>query len=143
MVEQKIKYIETFPDKIDITFDSAKDFYEYYSKRLSEVAVILDFYSDKSKYRYNDWKKIHVRLNKDGSPRKPYYPEHLQTKESREKQKVKFAEYQEKRKQKQDLAREQRKQLDKELLEKATYVLLENKIDLSRLIIKLRFGGSI
>lgn len=91
-----------------------------------------------SDYKYSDWKHQSIKLNKDGTPRKYYNPIHLHTKESREKQEIKFREYQERKKKEYQIRRLQRQQLEQDVYNKAIDVLLKNKIDLNLLDIRIK-----
>jgi hypothetical protein len=123
----KYRYIENFPEKIDITFEDKKSFDEYYSKRLRDF---ID-----SSIEYNKWDRKILPLNKDGNPRKYNPATHLQDKEVREKQKKAFGNYLEKKKL-EKIERDNKIRLN---YENALKVLINNNIDITQLKIQPRF----
>ena len=136
--EQRIKYVESYPNKIDKTFESMGDYRTFYDKRFNEVTEKLELFIPNSRYHYYDWKHSSVKLNKNGEPRKYFNPTHLHTKKARAKQTIKFREYQEKRKKESQLKKQQKEQLDTGTYKSAIDLLLKNKIDLNRLDIKIK-----
>jgi hypothetical protein len=115
----KIKYVETFPEKIEKIFDDSNQYYAFWNERFSQVQV--------SSCAVKDWKYKRLRLNKDGSVRKKINPVWLHTQEAIKAQKKRFADYQE----------EKRK--EKELIyRKCIKVLNDNGIDISRIDIIVR-----
>lgn len=138
IVKFKMLYVETFPSKIRKVFDSPEDYYKFFDERFSEVSKELDIYNPLSKYNYQSWKFSKVRLNKDGTPRKYFGAEHLQTKESRTKQKIKWEEYKERQREQSRIKSEQKEKLDKETYDRAIDVLLKNNVDLNRLDIRVK-----
>lgn len=134
----KVRYIETFPDKIQIILESGDEYNNYIRQRVDDIYEKLDLGNPKSKYNYTDWKHKTVTLNKDGTVRKYFNPIHLQSPEVRKLQEEKFKEYQEKKRKEWEMKREQSKQLDKDTYDKAIKVLLENRVDLNRLDIRVK-----
>lgn len=133
-----IRYIEKYPVDMVKDFFSLDEYDAFKKERFDYICKKFDIYNPLSKFHYSDWKHESFRLNKDGMPRKYYNPVHLQTKESREKQCQKFKEYQEKLKSERVLKRQQKEQLDKEAYDKAIKLLIDNKIDLNRLNIRIK-----
>jgi hypothetical protein len=138
MTEQKVRYIEEYPGKISREFSSGVEYNLFFKQRFDEVCVILDLFKSYSKYDYRDWKYHTIKLNKDGTPRKYFNPKHLQTKECREKQEIKFREYQERLKKEKEVKKQQKEQLDNDAYKEAIKILLKNKVDLNRLDIKIK-----
>ncbi len=138
MPEQRIRYVESYPDKIDKTFQNMEKYYNFYNQRFKEVTEKLDFFNPASEYKYYDWKYNKFKLNKDGTPRKYFNPTHLHTPKARKQQEKKFKEYQEKLKKERDLKRKQKEELDITTYNLAIAILLEHRIDLNRLDIKIK-----
>lgn len=136
--EQRIRYIEKYPDKIDTIFNSNKEYNDFFKKRFKEVDGKLDFFGNNSMYKYDDWIHRTLKINKDGSIRKYYSAVHLQTKESRKKQIIKFREYLEKVRKEHETKRLQREQLKEDAYNNAIKVLIRNKIDLNLLDIRVK-----
>lgn len=137
MVGQQIRYIEEYPEKIDVVL-SSEEYNIFSKKRFDEVCNTLDLFKPDSKYNYSDWKHKAIKLNKDGTPRKYYGAKHLQTKKSREKQRLKFNEHLERVRKENEIRRLQKQKIDLKTYEKAIKILIENEIDLNRLNIKIK-----
>jgi hypothetical protein len=139
MVQQRIRYTEKFPKEQEIVFNSGGEFNEFFNNRIEEVGELLGWYDKDNpnyqKYSFKDWIHSHVRLNKDGSPRKYNPASQLQTPESRAKQKVKWQEYQD-RKKKEKINNDE---LIKENYHKALQILVNNQIDITKLKIEPKF----
>lgn len=108
----KVRYTEEKPIKREIYFSSKEDYYafwnEYYSK-------ILDYCWD-NKIKIDDYYIYrHYKLNKNGSPRKYYYPKHLHSKKATENQREGFLKYVEIRKKKTLLRNQKRWIMENEL----------------------------
>jgi hypothetical protein len=86
----KVKYIETFPEEMELVFDDAFQYHIFWEQRHSIVSKKLDFYNPLSKYKWDDWKYQRVTLKQDGTPRKKFYPKQLFTKNARDKQAKNF-----------------------------------------------------
>lgn len=134
-MEQKVRYVEKFPEDLNILFDTREEYYKFFRERMDLVSRKLDFYNPNSKFRYDSWIHQSFKLNKDGSPRKYNPGVALQTPESRAKQKIKWKEYQEKKKHDKELNDE----LIKENHRKALKILIDNNIDITKLKIEPRF----
>jgi hypothetical protein len=93
----RIKYVETFPDKIEKIFANGIEYGKFFDERFAEVNKRLNFIETGS---YPKWKHERITIKKDGQERKYHYPKQLFTKKARLNQEKKFAEYQETRSQK-------------------------------------------
>jgi len=134
---KKKRYIEEFPDKIERDF-TYEEYYDFFKKRFNEVSERLDFCNPLSKYKYSDWKYKTFTLNKNGVPRRPYYPNQLMSSKVREKQQRKFQEYLQKKREEIRLRNKQEKALDEGTYAQAIKILIDNKIDLNRLDIRVK-----
>jgi len=134
-MEHKVRYIEKFPEELNIVFDTREEYYKFFNERIDIVSKKLDFYNPNSKFRYDSWVHTSIKLNNDGSPRKYNPATHLQSKESKAKQKIKWKEYQERKKKDKELNDE----LIKENHIKAIKILIDNNIDITKLKIEPKF----
>lgn len=89
----KVKYIETFPDKIEKIFDNSFEYCKFFDQRFKEVNELLDFEAG----NFPKWKYEKFKIKKDGTPRKYHYPSQLFTKKARHNQEKNFAEFQERK----------------------------------------------
>lgn len=129
----KYRYVESAPDSIKQDFESYEAYHAFYLQRFDEVSKKIDLFTN-----YGAWKHGCITLNKDGLPRKYNAAKHLQTKESRQKQEIKFREYLDKKQAAAAARREQNIALDEKACSDAIKILLKNKIDLNRLDIRIK-----
>ena len=137
MARQHVRYIEEYPEKMDVVMSNER-YNLFFKKRFDEICKILDLFKPDSKYNYYDWKHKTTKINKDGTPRKYYGANHLQTKKSKEKQKLKFREHLEKVRKESEIRRLQKQKIDLETYKQAIKILIQHNIDLNRLDIKIK-----
>lgn len=136
-MSNQVRYVEEFPKEIN-TIMSNEEYNIFYRKRFDEVCIELQLFKPDSKYVYSDWKHKTIKLNKDGTPRKYYNANHLQTKKSIKKQKLKFKEYLEKSRKESQIRKIQNQKIGMDTYNQAIKILVKNNIDLNILDIKIK-----
>lgn len=134
----KVKYVETSPLQREIIFDGYPELSEFYYKYHDELwekycKDIKDFRTALD-IMEKVWQKEYFKITKKGERRKYHYPAQLMTPEAKEKQKINWEAYVDRRNQQRTEIKEQLKQKEEEIRK----TLVEQGYDIKKIEIKAR-----